>query len=288
MPGKKTRPAAKTRKNLERGKTYTTEAGLRAAVVAYVHAQPILRSDRQMDDEREARAIVGRLRAALRDAEQFAATRTGKGPMADWLRLYDPLRLAPLRELPALQEGVTLPELPKENAALSTIVEWWAEAHPQPSDRDLALTALSVGWWPERAVSLRGATVARVIDLTRRAVKELRKGSSLDGPVPVVRAPGGSMMRSMTLRSATPRPALPPSAPTPIVVTDRTAPELLGLTPRSYREWLRAAGIPHATICRRTVARVEHIVDAIDRLSGAEPRPTWSEDAASVGLRGAR
>ena len=100
---------------------------------------------------------------------------------------------------------------------------------------------------------------------------------------------GVPVVEPMTPRN-TQQPAPLPNAPapTPLVISDRTSPELLDMPGRVFRRWVAAAGVPHVTIARRCVARTEHVLAALDRLSGAEPRPTWSEDAASVGLRGAR
>jgi hypothetical protein len=63
------------------------------------------------------------------------------------------------------------------------------------------------------------------------------------------------------------------------IVSDTTSLAVLGLTGRQFRAFLREQAVPHTKIGRRTVARVDRVLDAIDRLSGAEPaRAPWSED----------
>ena len=61
----------------------------------------------------------------------------------------------------------------------------------------------------------------------------------------------------------------------PITVSDLTAPSVVGLEPRHFRELLRVEDIPHAVVGRRVIARVEHVLSAIDRLaaSGATEVP---------------
>jgi hypothetical protein len=55
----------------------------------------------------------------------------------------------------------------------------------------------------------------------------------------------------------------------PATVTDRTAPLVLGLEPRVYRELVRAESIPHALVGRRLVCRVDDVLAALDLLAGA-------------------
>lgn len=188
----------------ERGKRYATMAELKAAVLAFVGGdeQTVVPSDvRQAKDERDARDIFTRLRAVLLEADEFAKTRRGRGPVADWLRFNAPLRLAPLLDLPVMREGellgwvgyadddgilfdmpvrrAGLPPLPNKTADLKTIVEWYEDNADPPNDRELAIIALRVGYWPEMVVTdvNPGATVAHVIDVVRRAVHKLRLGN---------------------------------------------------------------------------------------------------------------
>ncbi len=53
----------------------------------------------------------------------------------------------------------------------------------------------------------------------------------------------------------------------PVTITDRTAPLVLGLEPRAYRELVTRFRVPHARIGRRIVARVEDVLAAFDRIS---------------------
>jgi hypothetical protein len=63
----------------------------------------------------------------------------------------------------------------------------------------------------------------------------------------------------------------------PVTVTDRTAPLVLGLEPRAYRELVTRWRVPHARIGRRVVARVEDVLAAFDRVSRER------DDAGSTG-----
>jgi hypothetical protein len=66
----------------------------------------------------------------------------------------------------------------------------------------------------------------------------------------------------------------------PVTVSDLTAPAVLGLEPRSYRELLMREAVPHARLGHRVVARVEDVLEALDRIAGrggeavAEPSGT--------------
>ena len=86
----------------------------------------------------------------------------------------------------------------------------------------------------------------------------------------------------------------------PATVTDRTCAAVLGLEPRAYRAWLAAAGIPHARIGRRVVARVDDVLAAVTRLASttttnvvehddddeADDQPETADDVlARLGLR---
>jgi len=50
----------------------------------------------------------------------------------------------------------------------------------------------------------------------------------------------------------------------------------VGLTSRQFRAFVREHHVPHARIGRRTCARLDHVLAAIDRLSGAD-LPQWNE-----------
>ncbi len=63
-----------------------------------------------------------------------------------------------------------------------------------------------------------------------------------------------------------------------VVVSDATALAVVGLTARQFRTFVREHGVPYARVGRRTLARVDHILAALDRLSGATA-PAWSEAA---------
>jgi hypothetical protein len=76
---------------------------------------------------------------------------------------------------------------------------------------------------------------------------------------------------------------------TPLVISDATALAVVGLTARQYRAWLRASGTPHVKIGKRTVARADRVLEALDAAVGTTPRPIWSEDAVvATAARGGR
>jgi hypothetical protein len=66
----------------------------------------------------------------------------------------------------------------------------------------------------------------------------------------------------------------------PAVVSDLTAPAVIGLEPRHFREFLRAANIPHAVVGRRAIVRVDQILEAVERLSrqGLPPQSAPEEN----------
>ena len=84
-------------------------------------------------------------------------------------------------------------------------------------------------------------------------------------------------------------PARPPAAPVAAVVSDASAFAVLGLSPRQFRAFLLAQRVPNGRIGRRTVARLDRILEVIDRLAGDGPRPAWSEAATiELAARGGR
>lgn len=50
-------------------------------------------------------------------------------------------------------------------------------------------------------------------------------------------------------------------------VSDLTAPLVVGLDGRPYRELLDRENVPHAHIGKRVIARLEHVLEAIDRIA---------------------
>ncbi len=75
----------------------------------------------------------------------------------------------------------------------------------------------------------------------------------------------------------------------PVTVTDRTCAAVLGLEPRVYRELVTRVRIPHATIGRRIVARVDDMLAALDRMAeGAAATPTTpaGDDGGGASERG--
>lgn len=64
----------------------------------------------------------------------------------------------------------------------------------------------------------------------------------------------------------------------PIAVTDLTAPAVLGIEARPFREWLVAANVPHTRRGKRVIALVADVVAALERSSMGEP----TEDGQDV------
>ena len=68
---------------------------------------------------------------------------------------------------------------------------------------------------------------------------------------------------------------------TTVLVSDGTSLVVLGLTARQFRTFVRKRGIPDKKVGRRTVARLDHVLEATG-LSGVDscrPDTAWSEDA---------
>jgi hypothetical protein len=79
----------------------------------------------------------------------------------------------------------------------------------------------------------------------------------------------------------------------PVTVTDRTAPAVLGLEPRVFRELVARERIPHAVIGRRIVVAAQDVLDALGRIAArpveaevdeeTEPVPTASDMLRKLG-----
>jgi hypothetical protein len=67
-------------------------------------------------------------------------------------------------------------------------------------------------------------------------------------------------------------PSKPPAATIePIAISDATSLASIGLTPRQFRCWIAAEGIPHRRVGRRTVALVEDVRRALGATPAAAP-----------------
>jgi hypothetical protein len=76
---------------------------------------------------------------------------------------------------------------------------------------------------------------------------------------------------------------------TAIVVTDRTAKGMLDMSPRQFQAFLREQEIPHFKQGRRTIARLDRVLEVIDRLSTACARAAWDEkEIIALAARGGR
>jgi hypothetical protein len=81
----------------------------------------------------------------------------------------------------------------------------------------------------------------------------------------------------------------PACAPVAVVVSDLTSLAVLGLTARQFKAFLRERQVPHFRQGRRTLARVDRVLEALDRLAGAQPLPEWNEASViELAARGGR
>lgn len=70
-----------------------------------------------------------------------------------------------------------------------------------------------------------------------------------------------------------------PEAPMAVVVSDRTAPTVLGLpNARAFVGFLAALGVTPVKVGRRWYARLDAILAAIDARTGATTARAWNED----------
>ncbi len=153
--------------------------------------------------EREAREIFERLHAAVRDAATFAETHgnpedergsfvvPGLGlvgnRLVSWAKMFAGSKsFAPSPLASQILAPLEAPQLPSADAELTNLVRWWVEeisgvrpstGRPPESNRVIALRVLRGGWWPERMTKPpTETTVAEVVDLARRSVKQVRTG----------------------------------------------------------------------------------------------------------------
>ncbi|HEV3189112.1 MAG TPA: hypothetical protein VGY54_01375 [Polyangiaceae bacterium] len=56
----------------------------------------------------------------------------------------------------------------------------------------------------------------------------------------------------------------------PVTVTDQSAPAIVGLEARQFREFLRAERVRHARLGKRVIARVDDVLEALDRVAGRQ------------------
>jgi hypothetical protein len=141
-----------------------------------------------------------------------------------------------------------------------------------------------------RIVRARGARASRRAPVRTRRTRSAGRSATVrsspavpsgskDGPPPP-RSTNGDRSRAPRARTA-----LPSGLVSPIVVSDATSLALLGLTGRQFRSFVRAHNVPYAKCGRRTLARLDLVLDAIDRLSGVNANrpaaaPVWNEDGA--------
>jgi hypothetical protein len=91
--------------------------------------------------------------------------------------------------------------------------------------------------------------------------------------VAVVTVSDRSRAPALTKRAVRPR-ATEVLAVTPVYVSDLTAPVLVGLEPRQFRELVVALGIPHVRRGHRVLVAVDKLRAAMDGAEAATPTPT--------------
>lgn len=57
----------------------------------------------------------------------------------------------------------------------------------------------------------------------------------------------------------------------PVAITDLTAPAVLGIEARPFREWLVTANVPHTRRGKRVIALVADVVAALERSAASSP-----------------
>jgi hypothetical protein len=111
-----------------------------------------------------------------------------------------------------------------------------------------------------------------------RAVRGAPAPAPPPPPSPPPRPSGDEPPKALGVRTAVGMGAIPV-----VLVSDATALPAVGLSPRQFKTFVREHAVPHAKVGRRTVARLDRILEAIDRLSGvAEPRRPASWDEAAI------
>jgi len=137
--------------------------------------------------------------------------------------------------------------------------------------RIVALAASGASWRTHVRAPRRRARRA-----ARRVTRAVR-GAPAPAPPPP-RQNGDEPPKALGIRAAVGMGAIPV-----VLVSDATALPAVGLSPRQFKAFVREHAVPHAKVGRRTVARLDRILEAIDRLSGvAEPRRSvsaWDEAA---------
>ena len=72
---------------------------------------------------------------------------------------------------------------------------------------------------------------------------------------------------------------VPREQPAAVVVSDATSFAVLGLTGRQFVAWLKKSHIHHARVGRKTLARLDDCLAALDKLTGRDQEPPpWNED----------
>jgi hypothetical protein len=74
----------------------------------------------------------------------------------------------------------------------------------------------------------------------------------------------------------------------PALVTDLTAPAVVGLEPWQFRELVKAEGIAHARIGQRVTAKVADVVAAVDRIAKRQSSAPADDDAAEPAKAGSK
>jgi hypothetical protein len=120
----------------------------------------------------------------------------------------------------------------------------------------------------------------------RRAARRVTRAvRGAPAPPPPPRPSGDEPPKALGIRTAVGMGAIPV-----VLVSDATSLAALGLSARQFKRFVREHAVPHAKVGRRTVARLDRILEAIDRLSGVAEsrRPASAWDEAAVVAMAAR
>lgn len=75
----------------------------------------------------------------------------------------------------------------------------------------------------------------------------------------------------------------------PVVVSDQTSLDVLGMGPRQFRALIVERAIPHTTWKRHVFARLDDLLEALGLVAPtASPRGSWSEDDVVARAAGGR
>jgi hypothetical protein len=209
----------------------------------------------------------------------------------------------------AAKENTIMTEIPRADASgnldPAECLEFTLHAitHADPSEGyedDPEGCAVDVKKIERAAMRLKNARdAARVAAAARAALVRLRPLVRAKASVRAISAPPRTTPRAPRRpQTVAPRPAARvdsddgPPAPPALLVSDRTALAVVGLTPRKFRTLVRERGIPSVKVGRRTLVRADDLLRALglaDPAAAAPVAPVWTlEDTVRALTTGTR